>query len=274
MKRIIFITALLLVLLVSTATATTITVPASEVRTYNEVTVSTSSCTNGLSGYNLTFSVANVSLAEITEVSFPSWAIISTCGSLPASSVTCTAADLNGEVQAGDAAQLATVRVHSLARGDTTLGVVANSFDDDVGGAIAPTVANGTLSSLTSARYMAAATFTPVSTQAYYDIWTAMGGNSSPETEAESMINWTAFLGATLEPYTLLIGQLAFVIIFAIPFVLMWLMQMDMTPAAVAGIIIGGFMLGFLPEEYSLLAGILVVLAALAIVYSLMKERM
>jgi len=272
MKRLFILLAL--ILLVGAASATTITVPATEVRTYKDVTISSSACTNGLSGYNLTISVGNATQAQITEVVFPSWATISTCGSLPASSVTCTAADLTGQIQSGDAAELCTVRVHSLVAGTSTLGVVANTFDDDVGGAIAPTVSNGTLTSKTSARTMATATFTPVSTQAYQDLYASIGGNTSPDTEANATINWTAFLGATLEPYTLLIGDLALVIIFAIPFVLMWLMQMDMTPAAIAGIIIGGFMLAFLPAEYSLLAGILVVFAALAIVYSLLKERM
>lgn len=263
-----------LVLLVGMVSATTITVPDCEVRTYKDVVVSTSACTNGLSGYNLTFAVADPTKAEITEVAFPTWCTVSSCGSLPAGSVTCIAADLTGQVQSGDSAELAIVRLHSLAAGDTTLGVTANSFDDDVGGAISPSVSNGDVASKTSARVMAAATFTPVSTQAYSDIYNAIGGNVSPQNETAAAINWTELGFASLEPYTLLIGQLAFVIIFAIPFVLMWLMQQDMTPAAVAGIIIGGFMLAFLPAEYSLLAGILTVLAVLAVIYSLLKERM
>lgn len=262
------------VLLVGVVSATTITIPSFDVRTYKDVLVTSDACTNGLSGYNITFSVANATQAEITEVTFPTWASLTTSGSLPASSVTVTAADLGSVIQAGDSAELITIRVHSLVAGTTTLGAVANSFDDDIGGAIAPTISNATLISKTSARIMASATFTPVSTQAFQDLYDSIGGNTSPVNETAAEINWTQFLGATLEPYTLLMGSLALVIIFAIPFVLMWLMQQDMTPAAVAGIIIGGFMLAFLPPEYSLLAGIFVVLALLAVVYSLLKERM
>jgi hypothetical protein len=273
MKRL-FLIFLLGALFISVTAATTITVPACEVRTYKEVIVSSDACANGLSGYNLTFSVADPTKAEITEVSFPSWATISTCGALPASSVTCTAADLDAQVQAGSSCQLATVRVRSIAAGDTTLGVYANTFDDDVGGAISPSLSNGTLSSKTSARVMATATFTPVSTQAYQNIYQSLGGNTSPANETAAMINWTAVIEGSLSPYTLQLGYLAFVIIFAIPFVLMWIMQQDMVPAGVAGIIIGGFMLAWLPVEYSLLAGIFVVLALLTIVYSLLKDRM
>jgi hypothetical protein len=273
MRRFVFM-ILLISLLVVGVSATTITIPALDVRVHKEVTITSDACTNGLSEYSLTFSVANATLAEITEVTFPAWASTITTGPLPAPSVVVTATDAGDAIQAGDAATLITLQIHSLAAGTTTLGVVANTFKNDTGGAIAPSISNGTLISRTSARVMASATFTPVSTQAFQDLYDSIGGNTSPVNETDAAINWTQFLGATLEPYTLLMGQLALVIIFAIPFVLMWLMHMDITPAAVAGIIIGGFLLAFLPPEYSLLAGIFVVLGLVAVVYSLLKERM
>lgn len=265
---------LLIVAVVGLAGATTIDVPDCTVRTFHEIPITAGTFTNGLSGYNLTLSVPNSTLAEIYEVSFPAWATITTTSTCPGSSVTITAADLDDVIGAGDGATLATVRLHSLVRGDTTLNVTVNTFDDDVGGNITPTITNGTLLSRTSARVMATTAFTPVSTEAYNRLYESIGGNTSPESEAESLINWTEFLGATLSPYTLLIGNLAMVIIFSIPFILMWLMQSNMTPAAVAGLIIGVFLLAFLPAEYSLLAGILVVFALVAVVYSLFKERM
>lgn len=269
------IIGILIMALVGVAGAVTVSCNDVEVRTYQETAVTLDAAAAGLSGYNMTIAVADPTKAEITSVTFPSWAVINTCGSTPASSVTCTAADLNSQVQAGATnTNLCTVRLRSIASGATTCGITVNSMDNDVGGAIAPTIDNGTITSKTSARTMAANTITPISTQAYNDIWNSFGGNESPDNETDALINWTEFLGADLSVYTLLIGYLAFVIIFAIPFVLMWLMQSDMVPAGIAGIIIGGFMLLWLPAEYSLLAGVFVVLAIVAVVYSLLKERM
>jgi hypothetical protein len=117
-------------------------------------------------------------------------------------------------------------------------------------------------------------TIANVSTLAYNTIIDSIGGNTSPVNATEARPNWTQFLGATINPFTAQMGYLAYVLIFAIPFVLMWLMHGDLVPAAVAGIIIGGFGLTFLPAEYSLLAGVFVAIAIVAVVYSLLKERM
>lgn len=117
-------------------------------------------------------------------------------------------------------------------------------------------------------------TIATVSTAAYNSIITSIGGNTSPANATAAKPNWTMFLTATINPYTTQMGYLAYVIIFAIPFLLMWLMHGDMVPAAVAGIIIGGFGLTYLPSEYHLLAGVFVAIAVVAVVYSLLKERM
>lgn len=123
-------------------------------------------------------------------------------------------------------------------------------------------------------RPTANATITPVSTQAYHDMLDAFGGNVTPENETAARVNWTAFIVADIGVYSAVMGVMAYVIIFAIPFILMWLMQGDMVPPAVAGILVGGFLLVYLPTEYSLFAGLMVAVAALAVVYALLKERM
>lgn len=117
-------------------------------------------------------------------------------------------------------------------------------------------------------------TIASVNTTGYNLILTSIGGNTSPANATDAKINWTQFISATILPFTAQMGYLAYVIIFAIPFILMWLMHSDMVPAAIAGIIVGGFGLAFLPAEYSLLAGVFVALAFVAVVYSLLKERM
>lgn len=123
-------------------------------------------------------------------------------------------------------------------------------------------------------RPTATGTITTISTQPYQDLIDSFGGNTTPENETAARVNMTSFLSGVLSVYSDPIGSLALVIIFAIPWLLMWLMQSDVVPAAVAGLIIGGFVLEFLPAEYSLLGTVFVVLALVAIVYSLLKERM
>jgi hypothetical protein len=123
-------------------------------------------------------------------------------------------------------------------------------------------------------RVMATGAITTIPTDAYNTILESFGGNTTPATVEEARVNLTSLLSGLLDVYTDPMGPIALVLIFAIPFVLMWLMQSDMIPAGIAGLITGAFMLAFLPAEYSLLASIFLVLAILSIVYSLLKERM
>jgi len=123
-------------------------------------------------------------------------------------------------------------------------------------------------------RATATGTMTTLPTDAYNTVFESFGGNQSPANESEARVNWTMFISGSLQPYTDIMGYIALVIIISLPFLLMWLMQSDMVPAAIGGIITGGFLLLFVPAEYSLLAGIFVVLAIVAVIYSLLKERM
>jgi len=123
-------------------------------------------------------------------------------------------------------------------------------------------------------RVTATGTITTIPTDAYNTIWESIGGNRSPASEEETKVNWTKLLSGELSVYTQIIGFLALILIIASPFVAMWLMQSDMVPAAVAFIIIGGFLLLFVPSQFSLLTGVFIALAIVAVIYSLMKERM
>jgi len=123
-------------------------------------------------------------------------------------------------------------------------------------------------------RVTATGTITTMPTDAYNMIWESIGGNRSPTTEEETKVNWTKLLSGHLLVYNQIIGYLALILIVASPFVAMWLMQSDMVPASVAFIIIGGFLLLFVPSQFSLLAGVFIALAIVTVIYSLMKERM
>jgi hypothetical protein len=69
----------------------------------------------GLSGYNITVELDNPGIADIVEVSYPSWATIHENSSLPADDCWIMAVDLSGSVEGGSTdILLATVTI----RGD------------------------------------------------------------------------------------------------------------------------------------------------------------
>ena len=101
---------------------------------------------NGLSGYNLTVSIANSSIAEIESIEFPSWATLHTNSSLPSSSVWIKAVDLNKKIEENATnVTLATVKLKSKQEGTTSINISITKIDDDDGYPIGVTIKNATL---------------------------------------------------------------------------------------------------------------------------------
>ena len=67
-------------------------------------------------------------------------------------------------------------------------------------------------------------------------------------------------------------GDVALVVIFAIPFIMSAIMGGNITLPSVMGIINGGFILWRLPEQYQLIAIGFIAMSVIAIIYSLLKE--
>jgi hypothetical protein len=102
------------------------------------------------------------------------------------------------------------------------------------------------------------------------------GGNSTDVANDTStyLPDMPGFMGIIAGVYSDPVGNLALVIIFALPFLMMWIMGENVTLPGVVGIILGGFILYRLPESYHMAAVAFIALSVLAIIYSLMKERM
>lgn len=81
-----------------------------------------------------------------------------------------------------------------------------------------------------------------------------------------------SILGISLAVFEDIWGNVALVIIFAIPFLMAWIMGGNVTLPSVMGIITGGFILWRLPEQYQLIAIGFIGLSVIAIIYSLLKE--
>jgi len=100
----------------------------------------------GLSGYNVTVSLSDPSIAEIMEVAFPSWAIMNSNDTLPADSVWMKGADLMDLVKPGATnIDLGTLTIRGDNNGQCMIDVTVTKMDDDNGSPIGPDVSPGTL---------------------------------------------------------------------------------------------------------------------------------
>ncbi len=99
------------------------------------VAISLAGAGTGLSGYNLTLSLAPAGTAEIVSVDFPSWARMPANGTLPASSTYLQAVDLEMHAEPGASPIiLVNVTLRAITGGATVLAAVPVIVDDDRGG--------------------------------------------------------------------------------------------------------------------------------------------
>ena len=93
----------------------------------------------GLSGYNLTISFSNTSVATILSAEFPGWANLRNNSPLPGGSVWIKAADINELISSGaNNVPLASLTVRGDAPGNANLLISVSGMDDDNGTPINP----------------------------------------------------------------------------------------------------------------------------------------
>ncbi len=108
------------------------------------INITLSKAPNGLSGYNISISLFNMSVAEIISVSFPDWATIHSNSSLPADSFWIKAADLNDQIKIDERnITLASLTVRGDDYGDDEITASVTKMDDDNGNPINPFVESG-----------------------------------------------------------------------------------------------------------------------------------
>ncbi|HMK45862.1 MAG TPA: hypothetical protein VK436_04500 [Methanocella sp.] len=91
----------------------------------------------GMSGYDMVISMDNSSVADITGVSFPDWAVIKSTTELSPGKIRINAVDLNSKVEAGaDKVLLATLTVKGNSIGNTSISLSKVRLDSDNGDSI------------------------------------------------------------------------------------------------------------------------------------------
>jgi len=89
--------------------------------------------------------------------------------------------------------------------------------------------------------------------------------------ETNQTPNWEPVITNSVAVYTDFLGPVAFLLIFLIPFGMMWLAHGNMKLLSILGIIVGLFVNAYLPANYAAAAIICIVVAAATLVWSLFK---
>ncbi|WP_261788812.1 PKD domain-containing protein [Methanosarcina siciliae] len=137
---------------VSEASGSTVTLyfdPASSSVSENEsteISIVASNFPAGFSGYNLTVAFDDPTVAEIVDIEYPSWALITENSTLPGTSIYMKTVDLEDAVQEGAAdVVLATLTVSGKEKGSANLSIGVKRLEEDSGDSIEPALLAGTI---------------------------------------------------------------------------------------------------------------------------------
>ena len=85
--------------------------------------------------------------------------------------------------------------------------------------------------------------------------------------------SWSDSVSALSMPYTAVLGNFFFLLLFLSPFMMAWLRQESVIIPLVWGFLLGGILTAFLPKEYIWPAYLMLILAAVGVLYKVFKER-
>ncbi|AAM07629.1 leucine-rich repeat protein [Methanosarcina acetivorans] len=113
---------------------------------FTEINILASNFPAGLSGYNLTVAIDDPAVAEIVDIEYPTWALITQNSTLPGSSIYMKTVDLEDAVQEGAAnVVLATLTVSGKEKGSANLSIGVKRLEEDSGDSIEPALLAGTI---------------------------------------------------------------------------------------------------------------------------------
>ena len=89
-----------------------------------------------------------------------------------------------------------------------------------------------------------------------------------------AMPNFGLALFEVVSVYPDYLGMVAWFILFAIPFVMMWLTHSDVVPAAVLGFFLGVYIVGFIGPQYMMIGVAVMAVATTSIIWSIWLRRL
>ena len=139
----------MLYLLLVSAAADTIQVQSVQVNNIGDktpVTITLDTASAGVSGYDINITLTNPSVASITAVTYPSWAILNESSALPASSVRLRMVDLYKQIQPGATnVPFGSVTIRGDATGSTDVVITIKEITSDGGVSLSPILQSGTV---------------------------------------------------------------------------------------------------------------------------------
>ena len=112
-----------------------------------------------------------------------------------------------------------------------------------------------------------------LNTTRYDAIMNNVGLNTSNVTSSEGP-NWGSALWNIAGVYIDPIGMAPFfLIVFALPFIMMWIVHADMVPAGIIGLLLGVYIFGFIGSSYAYLGILFMVISGATIIWSLWQKR-
>lgn len=101
---------------------------------------------SGLAGYDLVVRFSNPSVAEIVDVTYPSWAVLNNTTHKSAGSVRISGIDLSRQVEAGKTEiPLVSLKIKGISGGTSSIVIESVYMDADGGSIITPTLPTGTI---------------------------------------------------------------------------------------------------------------------------------
>ncbi|WP_148705478.1 PKD domain-containing protein [Methanosarcina siciliae] len=111
-----------------------------------EISIVASNFPTGLSGYNLTVAIDDPAVAEIVNIEYPTWALITENSTLPGTSIYLKTVDGEDSVKEGATdVVLATLTVSGNEKGSANLSIGVKRLEDDSGDSIEPALLAGTI---------------------------------------------------------------------------------------------------------------------------------
>ena len=116
----------------------------------------------------------------------------------------------------------------------------------------------------------AANVITNISVPRWDNLTGAWGGYSNTTVTAP---DWGIILWQVVNVYPDYVGQLAWILLFLLPFAMMWITHADMTPTAIVGIFFGLYVFAYIGTQYAYTAIVFMAIAFSAILWSMWRGR-
>lgn len=84
--------------------------------------------------------------------------------------------------------------------------------------------------------------------------------------------NWGNIVWSTVSVYPDFMGQLAWLVLFMIPFMMMWITFSDVIPVAIVGIFFGLYVFAYIGSQYQGLAVVMIALSMCAVIWGLWQK--